>query len=61
MFGTFERMVALRSLRSRRQEGSTPVTAGIPQRGIGLARWSIVLAYFTLAGSAYFVLTTWAR
>ena len=36
-------------------------TSDIPQRGIGLARWSIVLAYFTLAGSAYFVLTTWAR
>ena len=36
-------------------------TSDIPQRGIGLARWSIVLAYFTLAGSTYFVLTTWAR
>ena len=36
-------------------------TSDIPQRGIGLARWSIVLAYFTLAGSAYFVLTNWAR
>lgn len=36
-------------------------TSDIPQRGIGLARWSIVLAYFTLAGTAYFALTTWAR
>lgn len=36
-------------------------TSDVPQRGIGLARWSIVLAYFTLAGTAYFALTTWAR
>ena len=36
-------------------------TSDIPQRGIGLARWSIVLAYLTLAGTAYLALTAWTR
>ena len=30
-----------------------------PQRGIGLARWSIVLGYLTLIGGAYVAYNTW--
>jgi len=36
-------------------------TSEVPQRGIGLARWSIVLAYLTLGGTAFFVINTWIR
>ena len=36
-------------------------TSEVQQRGIGLARWSIVLAYLTLGGTAFFVMNTWIR
>ena len=36
-------------------------TSEVPQRGIGLARWSIVLAYLTLGGTTFFVMNTWIR
>lgn len=36
-------------------------TSEVPQRGIGLARWSIVLAYLTLGGTVFFVMNTWVR
>lgn len=36
-------------------------TSEVPQRGIGLARWSIVLAYLTLGITAYVVTNTWVR
>ena len=36
-------------------------TSEVPQRGIGLARWSIVLAYLTLGSTAFFVMNTWIR
>jgi hypothetical protein len=36
-------------------------TSDVPQRGIGLARWSIVLAYLTLGATVFFVMNTWVR
>lgn len=50
MFGTFERMVAMRYLRSRRQEGFISVIAGFSLLGIGLGVATLIIVMSVMNG-----------
>ena len=50
MFGIFERMVAMRYLRSRRQEGFISVIAGFSLLGIGLGVATLIIVMSVMNG-----------
>ncbi len=50
IFGAFERMVAMRYLRARRQEGFISVIAGFSLLGIGLGVATLIIVMAVMNG-----------
>ena len=50
MFGTFERMIAIRYLRSKRKEGFVSIIAGFSFIGIGLGVATLIIVMSVMNG-----------